>query len=168
MHQTLLGFYEGHQGPGQEKKQSGVPKETYYLQLAGSVFANDKDPEMRLLFQQNPKAFIKPVQMRFKVLKKKYNEVNATLKQPGAEMTFDDLHKNPETKTLLNSQLVKFLWWLELHNFESAALQHLNVSGSKDMQVSDGEENLLEDSEIMDMDNTDTHLDDIGPVPVAD
>lgn len=50
---------------GRKKKQSGIPKETYYLQLADSIFANDEDPEMRLLFQQNPKAFIKPVQTRF-------------------------------------------------------------------------------------------------------
>jgi hypothetical protein len=43
----------------------GYDREAYYLQLATSIFSNDEDPEMWLLFSQNPNAFIKPVQTRF-------------------------------------------------------------------------------------------------------
>lgn len=50
---------------GRKKKQSGVPKETYYQQLAHAIFSNDEDPQVQLLFQANPQAFIKPVQTRF-------------------------------------------------------------------------------------------------------
>jgi len=50
---------------GRKKKQSGTPKETYYLQLADAVFSNDEDPEVRLLFQKDRKSFINPVQSRF-------------------------------------------------------------------------------------------------------
>ncbi|KAG1743527.1 hypothetical protein EDD22DRAFT_747036, partial [Suillus occidentalis] len=117
---------------GRKKKQSDIPKETYYLQLADSIFVNDKDPEMRLLFQQNPKAFIKPVQMRFQILKKKYNEVNTTLKQMGAGMTFDDLQKDQKTKTLLDSQLEKFPWWPELHGWWRTNPAYNTVSSSAD------------------------------------
>ncbi|KAG0699263.1 hypothetical protein DFH29DRAFT_1002135 [Suillus ampliporus] len=150
---------------GRKKKQSGIPKETYYLQLAHAVFENDEDPETRLLFEQSPQ---------------KYNDINKSLKQSGAGMTFDDLQKDPEMKTLLDSQLAKFLWWPDLHSwwrtnpayntvlssvdpgqdFESSALQYFNASGSKDVQIPgenelDGEDNLLEDREIMDVDSTD-------------
>ncbi|KAG2355347.1 hypothetical protein BDR07DRAFT_1491371 [Suillus spraguei] len=156
---------------GRKKKQSGVPKETYYLQLAGSVFANDEDPEMRLLFKQNPKAFIKPVQ----ILKHKYNEVNATLKQSGTGtgMMFDDLQKDPETKTLLVGgepiqHETQYRHLQTLDKIESAALQHFNMSGSKDVQVFYEEKNVLKDGKIMDMDNTDIHPDDVDPVPAAD
>jgi hypothetical protein len=47
---------------GRKKKQSGILREAYYLQLVTSIFSNDEDPEMQLLFSQNPNAFIKPVQ----------------------------------------------------------------------------------------------------------
>ncbi|KAG2054278.1 hypothetical protein BDR06DRAFT_884472, partial [Suillus hirtellus] len=83
---------------GRKKKQSGIPKETYYLQLASSIFSNDEDPETQLLFSQNPNAFIKPVQTQFRILRKKYNEFNKALKQSGAGMTYEDLQKDPETK----------------------------------------------------------------------
>ncbi|KAG2064503.1 hypothetical protein BDR04DRAFT_987844, partial [Suillus decipiens] len=127
---------------GRKKKQSGTPKETYYLQLASLIFSNDEDPETWLLFSQNPNAFIKPVQTQFGMLRKKYNEFNNALKQSGAGMTYEHLQKDPEMKTLINSKLKKFSWWLDLHgwwrtnpafnttlssanpgqNFESAAL----------------------------------------------
>ncbi|KAG1838232.1 hypothetical protein C8R48DRAFT_622374, partial [Suillus tomentosus] len=102
---------------GRKKKQSGTPKETYYLQLASSIFSNDEDPETRLLFSQNPNAFIKPVQTRFGTLRKKYNEFNKALKQSGAGMTYEDLQKDPETKTLIDSKLEKFPWWPDLHGW---------------------------------------------------
>ncbi|KAG1748150.1 hypothetical protein EDB19DRAFT_1630361, partial [Suillus lakei] len=143
---------------GRKKKQGGAPRETYYLQLACAVFENNEDPETRLLFEQNPQVFIKPVQTQFGILKKKYNEVNKSLKQLGAGMTFEDLQKDPDTKTLLancfilflaDSHLAKFLWWPDLHgwwrtnpayntvsssadpgqDFESNALQYFNGSG---------------------------------------
>jgi hypothetical protein len=50
---------------GRKKKQSGISREAYYLQLVTSIFSNDEDPEMWLLFSQNPNAFIKPVQTQF-------------------------------------------------------------------------------------------------------
>ncbi|KAG1875697.1 hypothetical protein F4604DRAFT_1680594 [Suillus subluteus] len=129
---------------GRKKKQSGRSKETYYLQLVDSIF--------------NPKAFIILIQTQFGILKKKYNKVNVILKQTGARMMFDDLQKDPERKTLFNLQQDKFPWWLKLHDpgkdFKSAALQHFNVSGSMDTQVSDEnkldeEENILGLSKIM-------------------
>ncbi|KAG1826385.1 hypothetical protein DFJ58DRAFT_738457 [Suillus subalutaceus] len=77
--------------------------------------------------------------------KRKYNEFNKSLKQTGAGLTYDELQKNPQTKTLIDSQLDKFPWWPDLHgwwrtnpayntvfstadpgqNYESAALQTL-------------------------------------------
>ncbi|KAG1775876.1 hypothetical protein EV702DRAFT_937240, partial [Suillus placidus] len=117
---------------GRKKKQSGTPKEIYYLQLVGSIFANDKDPEMRLLFQQNPKVFIKPVQTQFGILKKKYNEVNVALKQTGAGMMFDDLQKDPERKTLLDLQLENFPWWPELHGWWRTNPAYNTISSSAD------------------------------------
>jgi hypothetical protein len=51
---------------GRKKKQSGILREAY-LQLVTSIFSNDEDPEMQLLFSQNPNAFIKPVQTRFRM-----------------------------------------------------------------------------------------------------
>ncbi|KAG2061613.1 hypothetical protein BDR06DRAFT_862306, partial [Suillus hirtellus] len=119
---------------GRKKKQSGTPKETYYLQLASSIFSNDEDPETWLLFSQNPNVCFR--------LRKKYNEFNKALKQSGAGMTYEDLQKDPEMKTLIDSKLKKFPWWPDLHgwwrtnpafntalssadpgqNFESAAL----------------------------------------------
>ncbi|KAG1758725.1 hypothetical protein EDD22DRAFT_747832, partial [Suillus occidentalis] len=102
---------------GRKKKQSGSPKETYYAQLANAIFSNDEDPEVRLLFQTNPSAFIKPVQTRFGTLKRKYNEFNKSLKQTGAGLTYDELQKNPQTKTLIDSQLSKFPWWPDLHGW---------------------------------------------------
>ncbi|KAG1764279.1 hypothetical protein EV702DRAFT_938832, partial [Suillus placidus] len=107
-----------------KKKQSGTPKETYYLQLAGSIFANNEDPEMRLLFQQNPKVCFR--------LKKKYNEVNVALKQMDAGMTFDDLQKDPERKTLLGSQLENFPWWPELHGWWRTNPAYNTISSSAD------------------------------------
>jgi hypothetical protein len=50
---------------GRKKKQSGILREAYYLQLVTSIFSNDEDPETQLLFSQNPNAFIKPVQTQF-------------------------------------------------------------------------------------------------------
>jgi hypothetical protein len=50
---------------GRKKKQSGTSKDTYYLQLANTIFSNDEDPEVQLLFQNDPKSFIKPIQSRF-------------------------------------------------------------------------------------------------------
>ncbi|KAG0695196.1 hypothetical protein DFH29DRAFT_814433, partial [Suillus ampliporus] len=92
---------------GRKKKQSGTPKETYYLQLIHAVFKNNEDPETRLLFEQSPQVFIKPVQTQFRILRKKYNNVNKSLKQSGAGMTFDDLQKDSEMKTLLDLHG----WW---------------------------------------------------------
>lgn len=50
---------------GRKKKQSGVSRDAYYLQLADAIFSIDEDPGVRQLFQNDPKAFIKPVQSRF-------------------------------------------------------------------------------------------------------
>jgi len=50
---------------GRKKKQSGTSKDTYYLQLANAIFSKDEDPEVQLLFQKDPKSFIKPIQSRF-------------------------------------------------------------------------------------------------------
>ncbi|KAG2335471.1 hypothetical protein BDR05DRAFT_852721, partial [Suillus weaverae] len=121
---------------GRKKKQSGSPKEMYYAQLANAIFSNDEDPEVRLLFQTSPSALIKPVQTRFGTLKRKYNEFNKSLKQTGAGLTYDELQKNPQTKTLIgesfscmsvnctfiylflaDSQLSKFPWWPDLHGW---------------------------------------------------
>ncbi|KAG1787611.1 uncharacterized protein HD556DRAFT_1210110, partial [Suillus plorans] len=46
---------------GRKKKQSGTPKETYYLQLANAIFSNDEDPEVRRLFRTKPGTLIKLV-----------------------------------------------------------------------------------------------------------
>jgi len=35
------------------------------LQLANAIFSKDEDPEVQLLFQKDPKSFIKPIQSRF-------------------------------------------------------------------------------------------------------
>ncbi|KAG1801293.1 uncharacterized protein BJ212DRAFT_1223302, partial [Suillus subaureus] len=117
---------------GRKKKQGGTPRETYYLQLAHAVFENDEDPETRLLFEQNPQVFIKPVQTRFGILKKKYNEVNKSLKQSGTGITFEDLQKDPEMKTLLDSHLVKFLWWPDLHGWWRTNPAYNTMSSSAD------------------------------------
>ncbi|KAG0693685.1 hypothetical protein DFH29DRAFT_881266 [Suillus ampliporus] len=61
-------------------------------------------------------------------------------------------------------------------DFESSALQYFNASGSKDVQIPgenelDGEDDLLEDREIMDVDSTDIGQDDVdsvGDVAAAD
>ncbi|KAG2136464.1 hypothetical protein DEU56DRAFT_756364 [Suillus clintonianus] len=177
---------------GRKKKQGGAPRETYYLQLARAVFKNDEDPETRLLFEQNPQppgfhqacpdtvwkmsTPEKYYPLCFR-LKKKYNEVNKSLKQSGAGMIFEDLQTDP------------FPWWPDLHgwwrnnpayntvsssvdpgqDFESDALQYFNGSGGKDVQVPgedelDGEDNALEDREPMDVDNINIGQDCVGPV----
>jgi hypothetical protein len=69
-------------------------------------------------------------------LKRKYNEFNKSLKQTGAGLTYDELQKNPHTKTLIgglfscapvnytfiylfltDSQLNKFPWWPDLYGW---------------------------------------------------
>jgi hypothetical protein len=69
-------------------------------------------------------------------LKRKYNEFNKSLKQTGAGLTYDELQKNPHTKTLIGGlfscmpvnytfiylfltdlQLNKFPWWPDLHSW---------------------------------------------------
>ncbi|KAG2053200.1 hypothetical protein BDR06DRAFT_886347 [Suillus hirtellus] len=158
---------------GRKKKQSGTPKETYYFQLASLIFSNDKDPEMWLLFLQNPNACFR--------LRKKYNEFNKALKQSGAGITYEDLQKDPETKTLIGGlfKTQKFPWWPDLHgwwrtnpafnttslsadlgqNFKSAALQYFSRSGSNNTHVSnennpDGDNELeLEEGKIDEIDD---------------
>ncbi|KAG2055257.1 hypothetical protein BDR06DRAFT_847256, partial [Suillus hirtellus] len=102
---------------GRKKKQSSTPKETYYSQLTNAIFSNDEDPEVQCLFQTKPGALIKPVQTQCFRLKRKYNEFNKSLKQTGTRLTYDELQKNPQTKTLINSQLNKFPWWPDLHGW---------------------------------------------------
>jgi hypothetical protein len=107
---------------GRKKKQSGTSKDTYYLQLANAIFSKDEDPEVQLLFQKDPKSFIKPIQSVRKVsilaslfcvfipwplnrcfrLKKKYNEFNKDLKMTGAGKTYEELQQEPEMKSLIS------------------------------------------------------------------
>ncbi|KAG1908667.1 uncharacterized protein F5891DRAFT_1180202 [Suillus fuscotomentosus] len=176
---------------------SGTLKETYYSQLANAIFSNDEDPEVRRLFQTKPGALIKPVQTRFGTLKRKYNEFNKSLKQTGAGLTYDELQKNPQTKTLIDLQLNKFPWWLDLHgwwrtnpayntvfstadlgqNHESAALQHFRMPDCEDTQLPANENEPkedadIEDGEIIDMGDIDTNVDacqeDINPIDTTD
>ncbi|KAG0708411.1 hypothetical protein DFH29DRAFT_773746, partial [Suillus ampliporus] len=122
---------------GRKKKQSGTSKDTYYMQLAQAIFnSNDKDPQVRCLFNKNPKSFIKPVQTRFGTLWKKYNEFNAELKQTGVGKLYAELQEDPQMKSLIGKlqplspaciliifhsladiKLEKFPWWPELHGW---------------------------------------------------
>ncbi|KAG1728138.1 hypothetical protein EDD22DRAFT_853307 [Suillus occidentalis] len=102
----------------------------------------------------------------------------------GAGLTYDELQKNPQTKTLIDSQLSKFPWWPDLHgwwrtnpayntvcstadpgqNYESAALQHFHVPDHEDTQVpvseNEPQDNAdIEDGEIIDMGVDDTNVD---------
>ncbi|KAG2048439.1 hypothetical protein BDR06DRAFT_1013004 [Suillus hirtellus] len=181
---------------GRKKKQSSTPKETYYLQLTNAIFSNDEDPEVWRLFQTKPGALIKPVQTWFGTcfsLKRKYNEFNKSLKQTGTGLTYNELQKNLQTKTLIDSQLNKFPWWPDLHgwwrtnpayntvfstidpgqNHESAALQHFCIPDHEDAQLPADENEPkedadIEDGEIIDMGDVDTNVDacqeDINPV----
>ncbi|KAG2135035.1 hypothetical protein BD769DRAFT_1664982 [Suillus cothurnatus] len=121
---------------------------------------------------------------RFGMLKRKYNEFNKSLKQTGAGLTYDELQKNPHTKTLIDSQLNKFPWWPDLHgwwrtnptyntvfstadsgqNYESATLQHFCVPDREDAQLPADENELqedanIEDGEIIDTGDIDTNVD---------
>ncbi|KAG1831535.1 hypothetical protein EV424DRAFT_1314251, partial [Suillus variegatus] len=97
---------------GRKKKQSGTLKETYYLQLVSSIFSNDEDPETRLLFSQNPNVCFR--------LRKKYNEFNKALKQSGAGMTYENLQKDPEMKTLIgglcSELMIIYFIFLQIQN----------------------------------------------------
>ncbi|KAG2068197.1 hypothetical protein BDR04DRAFT_990157, partial [Suillus decipiens] len=50
-------------------------------------------------------------------LKRKYNEFNKSLKQMGVGLTYNELKKNPQMKTLIELQLNKFPWWPDLHGW---------------------------------------------------
>ncbi|KAG2142015.1 hypothetical protein BD769DRAFT_1662132 [Suillus cothurnatus] len=116
--------------------------------------------------------------------KKKYNEFNKSLKQTGAGLTYDELQKNPHTKTLVDLQLNKFPWWPDLHgwwrinptyntvfstadsgqNYESATLQHFHVPDCDEAQLPADENELqedanIEDREIIDTGDIDTNVD---------
>ncbi|KAG1801941.1 uncharacterized protein BJ212DRAFT_1487497 [Suillus subaureus] len=125
-------------------------------------------------------------------LRKKYNKFNKALKQSGAGMTYEDLQKDPETKTLIDSQLKKFPWWPDLHswwrtnpafnttsssadprqNFESNALQYFSRSGSNNAQVPDENDPDIDDElelEEGEVDETkDTYREGLDPVLLAD
>ncbi|KAG2107576.1 hypothetical protein BD769DRAFT_1392940 [Suillus cothurnatus] len=89
---------------------------------------------------------------------------------------YDELQKNPHTKTLIDLQLNKFPWWPDLHgwwrtnpayntvfstadsgqNYESAALQHFCVPDREDAQLPADENESQEDADIEDREIIDT------------
>ncbi|KAG1866728.1 hypothetical protein F4604DRAFT_1928015 [Suillus subluteus] len=128
-----------------------------------------------------------------KEIKRKYNEFNKFLKQTGARLTYNKLQKNPQIKTLIDSQLNKFPWWPDLHswwrtnptyntifltadygqNYESATLQHFCMPDHEDAQLPADENKSqedvnIEDGEIIDTGDVDSNVDtcqeDVNPI----
>ncbi|KAH7885623.1 hypothetical protein F5I97DRAFT_2034609, partial [Phlebopus sp. FC_14] len=75
--------------------QMSTTKDSYYLQVAQTIFPHDYDPKIREVFLANPLTFIKTVEHRFHSLHKKYMEISAKLGASDAGLNIENLRRNP-------------------------------------------------------------------------
>ncbi|KAI6008005.1 hypothetical protein EDC04DRAFT_2582311, partial [Pisolithus marmoratus] len=90
---------------GWSHQQMSAQKDTYYQQVANTVFKNDHDLNIKQLYNQFLAMFIKPIKSHFQtyilLLCKKYNKANKSLRSTGAGLTAAEIQENPNLKKLL-------------------------------------------------------------------
>ncbi|KIK73423.1 hypothetical protein PAXRUDRAFT_20867 [Paxillus rubicundulus Ve08.2h10] len=108
---------QGAKEEGHHKEQARQTKNTYYVQLAQAIFAEDENPEFRAYSKSAPATFSAVIQRRLSSLRKKYNKINKELGQTGAGRTYEELVAEPRSRNIVESALRAFPWWRDLHGW---------------------------------------------------